>query len=92
MAAYTADIVARLVRRVLFDEWRGRMAAGYLTEAGLLAIRAPLNSTNEFAEDPDRDLMLMYVAMAIAVGRGADPHDMPGGEAPSVPDDARGSE
>src|SRR6266536_1986635 len=41
MAEYTADIVARLVRRVLFDEWRGQMAAGYLTEAGLLAIRAP---------------------------------------------------
>jgi len=68
------------------------MAAGYLTEAGLLAIRAPLNSTNEFAKDPDRDLMLMYVATPVAVARGADPHDMPGGEAPTVPADARGSE
>src|SRR6266508_2007127 len=46
MAEYTADIVARLVRRVLFDEWRGQMAAGYLTEAGLLAIRRRVASAH----------------------------------------------
>ena len=34
MAEYTADVVSRLVRRVLFDEWRAQMAAGYLTGAG----------------------------------------------------------
>jgi hypothetical protein len=85
MAEYTADITARLVRRVLFDEWRGQMAAGHLTEAGLLAIRARLNSTNEFAKDPERDLMLMDVAMAIASGRGADPRKILD-ETPGVPD------
>jgi hypothetical protein len=92
MAEYTSDIVARLARRVLFDEWRAQMAAGHLTETGLLAIRARLNSTHEFARDPERDLMLMNVAMAIAVGRGIDLHDTPGGEAPGLPEDARGIE
>ncbi len=34
MGEFTTDIVARLVRRVLFDEWRSQIAAGYLTEKG----------------------------------------------------------
>jgi hypothetical protein len=92
MTEYTADIVARLARRVLFDEWRRQMGAGHLTEAGLLAIRTRLNSTHEFARDPERDLMLMDVAMAIAVGRDADPHDMPGGVAPGLRDDVHRTE
>ncbi len=33
--------------------------------------------------------MLMDVAMAIAVSRGADPDHIPGSEARGVPDDAR---
>jgi hypothetical protein len=88
MGEYTTDIVARLVRRVLFDEWRSQIAAGYLTEKGLLAVRARLNLTNEFVRDAERDLMLMDVAMAIAVTRGADPDHIPGSEAPGVPDNA----
>lgn len=88
MGEYTTDIVARLVRRVLFDEWRSQIAAGYLTETGLLAVRARLNLTNEFARDAERDLMLMEVAMAIAASRGADADRILGGEAPVVPDTA----
>jgi len=92
MAEYTTDIVARLVRRVLFDEWRSQIAAGHLSETGLLAVRARLNLTNEFVRDSERDLMLMDVAMAIAASRGADPDHMPGSEAPGVPDTAHRSE
>ena len=88
MGEFTTDIVARLVRRVLFDEWRSQIAAGYLTETGLLAVRARLNLTNEFVRDAERDLMLMEVAMAIAASRGADSDRIPGSEAPGVADTA----
>jgi hypothetical protein len=68
----------RIVRRILFTEWRRQIAAGHITEAGLLAIRPRLNAAAEFRPGPDHDLIDAEVSDTIAARRRIDPSDMPG--------------
>jgi hypothetical protein len=78
----------RTIQRVLFDEWLRQMAAGYLTEAGLLNIRTRLLFTSEFTPGTDRDLMLLHVNEAYAAMHGTDPSAVPTDPELTVPDDA----
>jgi hypothetical protein len=64
----TPEECGRVASVVLFGEWRGLIAAGYVTEAGLLAIRGRLSASNEFEPGPGRDLMLLDVEAALGMG------------------------
>ena len=89
---YTPDIAARLVRLVLFGEWRAQMGAAHLTEAGLLHIRTRLDSTNEFANDAERELLLKELDAAIAAQREAGRLHGPDGIQPQIQDDLSDSD
>jgi hypothetical protein len=66
-------------RVALFQEWHQLIAAGYLTEDGLLAVRTRLDPTsNEFTEGPDLELLRLLVDEAIARARGIPVEEMPG--------------
>ena len=82
---YSAAGMDRLMKGVLFTEWRSLMAGGFLSEAGLLAIRGRLIASGEFLPDAARDLMLLDLDTAISEGRGIPLGDMPGR---ATPDDA----
>jgi hypothetical protein len=86
MAEYDGAAVGRLVRSALFAEWRQLVAAGYLTDDGLLAVRARLaGEDHEFEPGaPDREALFLAVSDAYARRRGIDPSLMPG--VPLVPD------
>ncbi|MFD3399437.1 hypothetical protein ACFWUU_02095 [Kribbella sp. NPDC058693] len=91
MTEFTPEAAGLLARRVLFHEWRQQVAAGLLTENGLLELRGRLDETNpEFEPGPDKESLYLLVADAIARRRGIDPADMPG--APVAPDDVSGLE
>jgi hypothetical protein len=85
MAEYSAEAWDWAAKSLLFAEWRAQMAGGYLTEAGLLAVRGRLDAV-EFLPGADLDLMRLDVDTAIAAELGLDVSEMPG-RAP-VPDDA----
>ena len=86
MTEFTPEVAGRLIRRVLFDEWRQLIVAGLLTEQGLLEVRGRLDETsNEFEPGPDREELYLLASDAVARMRGIDPSDMPG--APEAPDD-----
>src|SRR5262245_52416747 len=83
---FTPEVAGRLVRGVLFDEWRQLIVAGYLTDEGLLAVRARLDETEqEFEPGPDREALYLLASDAYARLRGIEPEDMPG--AAVAPDD-----
>lgn len=91
MTEFTPEEAGRLVREILFDEWKQLIVAGYLTDEGLLAVRARLDETsNEFEPGPDKEALYLRAADALARRRGIDPADMPG--APAAPDDLSGLE
>jgi hypothetical protein len=69
--------VGRVARLVLFSEIRRLAACGHLTRSGLMHYRARLD-TGEFEPGPDRDLVALEVADALAVEAGVSPDDMPG--------------
>jgi len=86
---FTPEVAGRLIRRVLFDEWRQLIVAGYLTDEGLLAVRARLDETNnEFEPGTDKESLYLLASDTYARRRGAEPEDMPG--APVSPDDLSG--
>lgn len=85
MADYSASAMDRLVKLVLFHEWRQLIAAGYLTDDGLLAVRGRVaDGPGEFLPGPELDAMFLCVSDAIARRLGLDPAYMPG--VPLVPD------
>jgi hypothetical protein len=78
----------RAVRRILFEEWYSQAESGYLTEPGLLAIRARLLFTEEFAkEGDDRKQLLLAIRAAVATVRGVDEVTMTLGPDLDVPED-----
>jgi hypothetical protein len=88
MVEFTPQVAGELMQRILFDEWRQLIAAGWLPEPALLAIRGRLTATNEFEPGPSRDLMARDVVEALAVLRGSDPNDVDsGGGLWRAPDD-----
>lgn len=91
MTEFTPELAGRLAREVLFHEWRQLIVAGLLTERGLTELRGRLDETNrEFEPGPDKELLYMAAADALARKMGVDPADMPG--APAAPDDLSGLE
>jgi hypothetical protein len=88
---YPADMVRRLVRVVLLDEWRGWLEADYLTLDGLWRLRARLDpTTGEFVR-PDAALELLRwdVETKIAATMEIPREDLPGAIG-LAPDDASG--
>ena len=81
---------SRAHRRILFDEWRSLVAAGYITEQGLLAVRSRLLHGAEFERGSERGLLLAEVNEAYAAMHGIDPADVPTDPelTVTVPDDA----
>jgi hypothetical protein len=76
------------IQRVLLDEWHQLVAAGYLTEQGLLAVRSRLIHGGEFTRDANRHLLLLQVRDAYAAAKGIEPDDIPIDDELAVPDDA----
>jgi hypothetical protein len=88
---YPADMVRRLVRVVLLDEWRGWLEADYLTLDGLWRLRARLDPTSGEFVRPDAALELLRwdvetkIAEALQIDRAALP-----GAVGLAPDDPSG--
>jgi hypothetical protein len=76
------------IQRVLLDEWHQLVAAGFLTEQGLLAVRSRLIHGGEFTRDANRHLLLLQVRDAYAAAKGIDPEQVPIEESLQAPDDA----
>lgn len=79
----TQDEATSLVRRVTFDLWHWQLEGGYLTRAGLMAVRQRLAGySREFDPGPDLDLLRLEAADALAADMGIDAADLPGAELP----------
>lgn len=68
MTIYTPELAGWAARTALFITWRRQVADGHLTEAGLLALRTRLTST-EFDPGTDLDLLLLEVEQALGMER-----------------------
>jgi hypothetical protein len=83
---FTPEVAGRVAQVVLFTEWRRLLAAGHLTEAGVLALRCRVGFvSSEFPADSERELLLLDVDEALAAMRG---REMP--SAARAPDDLSG--
>jgi hypothetical protein len=79
MSEFTPADAGRIMRNVLFDEWRGQLDSGSLTKAGLLQLRGRLDETsNEFEPGPDLELLRLQAADALAAVMGINSDELPG--------------
>jgi hypothetical protein len=81
--------IERVVQLAILTTWEGQIEDGYLTPAGLEAVRRRLLYGGEFGESTERDHMLILVGDALAAHRGIDPADIPGSPL-AVPDSPDG--
>jgi hypothetical protein len=89
MTEYDAESMDRLLKQILFDEWRDQIRTGSLTHAGLLRLRAELDETNgKFLPGPELELMRLEAADALAAEMGVDSADLPGAQ--QTPDSPAG--
>jgi hypothetical protein len=77
----------RGVDRVLLDEWAQLVAAGYLTEQGMLAVRARLIHGGEFQPSAGRDQLVLQIREAYAASRDIDVDAVPLEDRLAAPDD-----
>ena len=77
MGEFTPEVAGRVQRLVAFDIFRGQITEGHLTRAGLLAVRARLDS-GEYDPGPDRELLQLDLDDAIAAEWGVPVSELPG--------------
>jgi hypothetical protein len=78
----------RGVDRILIGEWAQLVAAGYLSEQGMLAVRARLIHGGEFQPSAGRDQLVLQIRERYAASRGIDVDAVPLEDRLAAPDDA----